>query len=40
MLEITVLHRERLEVTLAQFGILWGNSVVSEGTIGNLLGLE
>jgi hypothetical protein len=40
MLEITVLHRERLEVTLAQFGILWGNSVVSEGTIGNLQGLE
>jgi hypothetical protein len=40
MLEISVLHRGRPEVTLARFGILWGNPSVSEGTTRNLLELE
>jgi hypothetical protein len=35
-----VLHQERPEVMLDQFGILWGNSDVSEGTTRNLMGVE
>jgi hypothetical protein len=40
MLKIAMLYRGRTDVTLARFGILWENPNVSEGTTGNLLGLE
>jgi hypothetical protein len=40
ILEITVLHRQRPEVRLAQFGILWEHPSKIWGTTGNLLGLE
>jgi hypothetical protein len=39
MLEITVLYRERPEVTLVPFGILLESPDISVGTIGNLLEL-
>jgi hypothetical protein len=38
MLEITVLRRERPEVMLARFGILWEHPSKIWGTTGNLLG--
>jgi hypothetical protein len=40
MLEATMLHQERPEVTLVPFGILWESLDVNMGTIGNLLELE